>query len=192
MLAVLKITAPLAKPGMNFRLWKQVRTGLLSYPVDADSARGHLASSVYLQMAVQPDILHVVSFTEADHAATAQDVISSAKMARRAIENALGGPDLTQDEGLQSRVDELVEEAAVTIDAIQNLGSGGGADPLADAATLALAVKTGILDAPQLKNNPYGRGQIATQIDSRGACVTVERITGQELSEAERLKNMRL
>jgi len=190
MLAVLKITEPLEKPGANFRLWKQVRTGLLSYPVDLDSARGQLASSIYLQMALRPHILHVVGYTEADHAATAVDVIASVKMARRSIENAMGGPDMTQDEAVQTRADQLVREATVTIEAILNLATKGVADPLADSATLARAVKSGILDAPQLKNNPYGRGQIATQIDSRGACVAVDRTTGKELSEAERLKSI--
>ena len=190
MLAVLKITEPLQKPGANFRLWKQVRTGLLSYPVDPNSARGQVASSVYLQMALRPHILHVVGYTEADHAATADDVIASVKMARRAIENALGGPDMTQDEAIQTRVDKLVQEAAVTIEAIHSLAPEGAADPLANSATLARAVKSGILDAPQLKNNLYGRGQIATQIDSRGACVAIDRMSGKELSEFERLKTI--
>jgi methylmalonyl-CoA mutase cobalamin-binding subunit len=187
MLAVLKITSPLAKPGANFRLWRQVRTGLLSYPVDPDSARGHLASSVYLQMALRPDILHVVSYTEADHAATARDVISSVKMARRALENAMGGPNLTKDESVQIRSEELVSEAAITLDAICSLARGRTADPLIDASTLAQAVTTGILDAPQLQNNPYGRGEIITQIDSRGACVAVDPSTGKSLSEPQRL-----
>lgn len=190
MLAVLKITAPLAKPGSNFRLWKQVRTGLLSYPVDPDSARGHLASSVYLQMAVQPHILHVVSYTEADHAATAKDVISSVKMARRALENALGGPDITQDKKLQIRVDELLREAAVTINAIRNLATKEIADPLADANILARAVQSGILDAPQLRNNSYGRGLITTRIDGRGACIAIDPTSRKELTEEERLKSI--
>lgn len=186
MLAVLKITEPLTKLGENFRIWKQVRTGLLSYPLDPDSARGHLASSVYLQMALRPHILHVVGYTEADHAATAQDVIASVKMARRSIENALGGPDLTQDSRVQARVDELVQEATLTIETICNLAPGKVADPLADAGILAQAVDSGILDAPQLQNNPYGRGQITTQIDSRGACVAIDRATGKAFSETER------
>jgi len=187
MLAVIKITEPLALPGENFRLWKQVRTGLLSYPVDPDSARGHLSASVYLQMALRPHILHVVSFTEADHAATASDLIESVKMARRSIENALNGPDMTQDEHVQTRADELVREAAVTLRAIGSLASQGIDDPLSDPGSLAEAVKRGILDAPQLQNNPYGRGKITTQIDSRGACVAIDPNSGRTLTEAQRL-----
>ncbi|NMC54466.1 MAG: cobalamin B12-binding domain-containing protein, partial [Chloroflexi bacterium] len=84
MLAILRMIAPLAGP--DFRIWKQTRTGLLSYPLEPAAARAHLATSVYLQMALQPDIVHVVGFTEADHAATADDVIESCQLARRAIE----------------------------------------------------------------------------------------------------------
>ena len=35
------------------------------------AARAHLATSVYLQMALRPHIIDVVGHTEADHAATA-------------------------------------------------------------------------------------------------------------------------
>ncbi len=185
MLAVLELIAPLEKD--DFRIWRQTRTGLLSYPLDPDLARAHLAASVYLQMALKPHIVHVVGYVEADHAATADDVIESCKLARRAIENALRGqPDMTRDPAVQARKDELVREAQVTLEAIRALGSDSP-DPLADASVLARAVTAGVLDAPQLKNNPYGRGEVITRIDERGACVAVDPSTGRVLSEHERL-----
>jgi hypothetical protein len=60
-------------------------------------------------------------------------------------------------------------------------------DPLTDAANLARAVTTGVLDAPHLRNNPFARGQIITRIDERGACVAVDPATGQTISEEERI-----
>jgi len=185
MLAVLKLIEPLAGP--NFRIWRQTRTGLLSYPVDADAARAHLAASVYLQMALRPHILHVVGYTEAHHVATAADVIESGKLARRAVENAMGGPDMTRDERIRTRVDELTQEAAITLEAIRNLAPKGVTDPWADAATLTRAIQTGILDAPQLKNNPFGRGKIQTRTDHRGACIATEPFTGKPLRERDRI-----
>jgi hypothetical protein len=134
MLAVLKIIEPLAGP--DFHIWRQTRTGLLSYPLDLNAARAHLAANVYLQMALRPHILHVVSFTEADHAATAADVIESCKMAQRSIENALGGPDMTQDDRVQTRVDELTREAKFTLEAIRSLAPQEIADPLVNTSTL--------------------------------------------------------
>jgi len=186
MLAVLEMIADLEGP--DFRVWRQTRTGLLSYPVDKDLARGHLAASVYLQMALMPHIVHVVGYTEADHAATGTEVIESCKLAIRAIENALHGqPDLTQDSAVQTRKEELIREARITLDAIRSLALAGISDPLADAAVLAQAVTSGILDAPQLKNNPFARGEIVTRTDSRGACVVVNPDNGQPINEAARL-----
>jgi len=183
MLAVLKLLQPLAGP--EFRIWKQTRTGLLSYPVDPTAARSHLATSVYLQMALRPDILHVVGHTEAHHAATAEDVIEACALARRAVETALrGAPDFTQDAAVQSRAAHLVEEAEVTLCAIASLGKSLD-DPLTDPSVLARTVTEGILDAPQLRSNPYGRGIIRTRIID-GACQAVDG-TGQPVSEAVRL-----
>ncbi len=197
MLAVIEIITPLSSPqipgkfggseGSNFTIWKQTRTGLLSYPVESNAARAHLATSIYLQMALKPDIIHIVGHTEADHAATGQDVIESARMARRAIENAMGQPDLTADPEVQRRKAELVAEAGVTLEAIRAVAGPGVPDPLVDPATLAKAVALGILDAPQLRNNPYARGKIVTRIDARGANLAAHPSTGKPLGEAERL-----
>jgi len=189
MLACLQLIAPLAGP--NFRIWKQTRTGLLSYPLDADAARAHLSASVYLQMALQPHIVHVVSHTEAHHAATAADVIEACKLARRAIENTLRGqPDMTCDPAVEQRCEELVSEARVTLGAIGALAGPGAEDPLSDAATLTRAVTTGILDAPHLLNNPFARGRIASRIDRRGACLAVDPTTGSPMTEEERTSTL--
>jgi len=191
MLAVLEMVAELETE--DFRIWRQTRTGLLSFPLDPEAARGHLAAATYLQMQLAPHIVHVVGHTEADHAATAADVIAACKVARRAIENALAGaPDMTADPAVQARKAELIAETRLTLAAIRGLAASLVADPLADAATLAAAVEQGILDAPQLKGNPYARGTIATRIDNRGACVAVDPATGRVFSEAERLAELRL
>ncbi len=184
MLAVMEIIAPLSGP--DFHIWKQTRTGLLSYPLDPEAARGHLAASVYLQMTLKPHILHIVGHTEAHHAATAQDVIEASRIAHRAIENAVrGAPDMTADPAVQNRKQELLEETRITLAAILNLAAPGVADPWTDPATLAKAVTSGILDAPQLKNNPFGRGQIRTLIVN-GMCLAVDP-DGRPLSESDRL-----
>ncbi|MDW7992285.1 MAG: methionine synthase, partial [Anaerolineae bacterium] len=189
MLAILELIAPLAGP--DFRIWRQTRTGLLSYPLDLVAARAHLATTVYLQMALRPHIVHVVGHTEAHHAATADNVIEACRLAQRAIENALRGqPDMTADPLVQERKKELIREAQVTLEAIRALADPDVSDPLTDPATLARAVTTGILDAPHLRNNPYARGQIVTRVDERGACVAVDPDTGRSLCEEERLARL--
>jgi len=185
MLTMLDLIEPLA--GEDFRIWRQTRTGLLSYPLDIDAARAHLAASVYVQMAVRPHIVHVVGYTEADHAATADDVIESCKLARRVIETAVrGAPDMTADPAIQERRAFLAAEAALTLDAIRALAEPGVSDPLIDPATLARAVAVGILDAPQLKNNRFARGQILTRVTSRGGCDAVD-ADGKPVSEQSRI-----
>ena len=52
MLAIKALIEPLEDE--NFRIWRQTRTGLLSYPLEENAARAHLAASIYLQMALKP------------------------------------------------------------------------------------------------------------------------------------------
>ncbi|HSO27561.1 MAG TPA: methionine synthase, partial [Anaerolineales bacterium] len=103
--------------------------------------------------------------------------------------NALAGqPDLTADDQVQARKTELLAEAAVTLQAIRELGA---ADPFTDPETLARAVRLGILDAPHLGNNPFARGAIRTRIDARGACITVDDCD-RPLTESARLAALEL
>jgi len=183
MLAILELIEPLSGP--NFRILREVRTGLLSYPLEPAAARAHLAASIYVQMALKPQIVHIVGHTEADHAATADDVIEAAYMAQRVIENALkGAPDLTADPTVQQRKQQLMEEAQITLEAIRRLGPESQ-DPLIDQVVLEKAVTEGIMDAPQLKNNPFGKGILKTRIVN-GACMAIGP-DDQPIGEAKRL-----
>jgi hypothetical protein len=171
----------------SFHIWRQTRTGLLSFPLEQNAARAHLAASVYLQMALRPHILHVVGHTEAHHAATADDIIDACWMARRSIENALKGqPDMLKDPAIQQREDELVREARITLTAIKNSAKSTDRDPFTDPECLAGAVSRGILDAPHLKNNLFAPGTIQTRIIN-GACEAVDG-KGDKITESQRLK----
>jgi hypothetical protein len=181
--------------GPPFRIYRQTRTGLLSYPGDLAEARAHLAASIYHQMALRPHVVHIVGFSEADHAATAEDVVEGCRLARRAIANALQGqPDPTYDPRVRARRAELVAETRVLLDAIAALAPPGVADPWADAPTLARAVGAGLLDAPQLNGgfnprNRFARGEIVTRIVD-GACVAIDPATAQPLAESTRLARL--
>lgn len=173
------------------RIWRQTRTGLLSYPVDPVRARAHLAESVYLQMAISPSIVHVVGYCEADHAVTADEVIESATMAQQVIETALAGQaDMTQDARVQARVAALVGEADVLVEAIRALGEDETDDPLSDAATLARAVRVGLLDSPQLQQNPVAHGTVRTRA-IEGAIEAVDE-NGNPLTEEARIRKLGL
>ena len=95
----------------NFKVYRQARAGLASFPADLEQAKGQLAASAYLAMAIKPHIYHVVGFCEAHHAAEAEDVIESCKIVRGIIKNEfLGSIDLTKDENVQKRKEELIKE----------------------------------------------------------------------------------
>lgn len=186
MLAIKEMILPLQND--TFQVWIQTRTGLLSYPTDPAEAMGHLASSVYVQMALAPDIVHVVSYSEAHHAATAADVITSCKIAHRVIDNFLqGAPDFSIDPQIQSRKAELIKEAEITLQAIRHLAPSIQ-EPWTDAAVLTKAVTSGILDAPQLISNPYALGVDQTRI-MNGRCVSVNR-QSQPIKEDQRIVNL--
>ncbi|MGZ9224695.1 MAG: cobalamin B12-binding domain-containing protein [Anaerolineales bacterium] len=201
MLAVMDMISPFSRSGSpngvlrkgaggeGFNIWKQTRTGLLSHPLDADMARGHLAASIYLQMALKPHIIHIVGHTEAHHAATADDIIEASKIARRAIENSVrGAPDMTADPAVTKRRKELVKDATLLLEAISALAGPEAGDPLTDAATLARAVTSGLMDAPQLRNNKFGRGEIRTSIFN-GASMAVDS-KGKTIKEQKRLSKL--
>jgi hypothetical protein len=95
---------------------------------------------------------------------------------------------MTADPAVQVRKEELLAEAGATLEAIRGLAAPGVADPLADATTLAKAVTSGSLDAPQLKNNQFGRGQVRTHIVN-GMCVAVTS-NGRPLGESDRLATL--
>ena len=199
MMTVLEMITPLSTPLPSasphfrenggkeggFKVWKQTRIGLLSHPLNTDAARGHLAAARYLQMALKPDIYHIVGHTEADHAATADDVIEASAIVRRAIDNAMGAPDMTADPAIRQRVKDLKAEANQILDAIRGL-SASSSDPLTDPATLTRAVTSGILDAPQLLNNKFGRGLVKTRIVN-GASVCVDE-SSKPISEGSRIE----
>lgn len=177
--------------GPDFRVLTQVRAGLASFPTDLAKAKGQLGYSTYVGMALRPDIVHVVGFSEADHAATVDDVIESCLLAERIIENAvIDYPDLLADPFVQCRRDELMAEAAVLLQAISALGQKlGASDSFTDVDTLVRAVELGLLDAPHLRNTPPALGRLKTRIVN-GACVCVDPDSGEVMSEKERLERL--
>jgi hypothetical protein len=184
MLAKLELVESLQ--GEGFRVWRETRGGLTSYPPDPAVARGHLAATVCLQMQLKPHIVHIVGHTEAHHATTAAELIEACRIADGAISQCLLGlPDMTADPGVQRRKAQLLTDAAVLLDAIAGLAAAGR-DPYTDADTLARVVETGLLDAPHLRGNAAACGQIVTRMIG-GACLAVDRATGKPIAEAERV-----
>lgn len=184
-LAQIELVERLSEP--EFRVYRQTRAGLPFLSADLSVAKGQLAASTMLQMAVKPDIIHVVGYSEAEHAATPEVVIESCRIVRGIVRSMLrGAPDLTQDVLVQARRQTLLSEAGDLLDFIRSDYAEDSDDPLSDAKVLADAVQRGILDAPHiLKRGPY-RGTLRTRMD-QGCCVACDLETGRILTERERL-----
>jgi methylmalonyl-CoA mutase cobalamin-binding subunit len=176
----------------KFTSIRQVRPGLFSYPPDLGMGKGQLAASIYTGMMLNPHIVHVVGFCEADHAATAEDVIESCKIARRVVHNCLlGVPDPLQDKGVLRRKNELVKEARLLIRVIASLDDKESVDPLTNPNVYVKAVKMGVLDAPNLRNNSIAKGELKTSMID-GACLSIHPDTGEPISELQRLELLNL
>ena len=173
----------------NFTSLRQTRAGLLSFAADMDVAKGQLAAGTVVQCAIQPHIVHVVGYSEGDHAVTAPELIESCRIAHGAIRNCRTDmPDMLSDPTVQERKEELITEANLLLDAIRSLGNGS-LDPLTDPQVIVHALKLGLLDAPHLCGSPDAAGKLATApVD--GAIRALDPDTGKILTEEERIARL--
>jgi hypothetical protein len=84
-----------------------------------------------------------------------------------------------------AQTDHLVQQAEVTLRAIKTIADPAVKDAWIDPATLAKAVKVGLLDAPQLRNNRFAPGRVRTRIIN-GASVAVDE-NQKQLDEETRI-----
>jgi len=174
----------------NFTSIRQTRTGLASLSPNPDIAKGQLSSSCVFQLSVEPKIIHVVGFSEGDHAATPSDIIESTNITRGVIDNYfLGPPRILADPKIQKRKEDLMEDTKLLLEAIQNLPGDKPEDPWTDPKNLAQAIQIGLLDAPHLAGNEYASGKIITQIKN-GACLAIDPNSGKPLNENERISRI--
>jgi hypothetical protein len=66
-------------------IFRETRTGIESLSADMSMAKWQLARSTMLQMCMNPHIIHIVSYCEANYAARPADIIDSSKLIRRAV-----------------------------------------------------------------------------------------------------------
>jgi len=156
----------------KFTTLRQVRTGLMSLSTNMHMAKGQLASSMALALNLEPHIIHVVGYSEAQFAASPEVVIESCQIVHGVIRSRLHlAPDASHDPQVAARRQSLKEKATDLLQSIARLGQGE--DVLTDPAVIAKAIQVGYLDAPHLKGNRFAQGAVKTRIID-GACVAVE------------------
>ena len=171
----------------RFSPYRQVRAGLSHFAIDLDKAKGQLAMSTLIMLGLRPHILHVVGYAEADHAATAEDVIESCKIVHGVVRNAfLGMPDPLKDPTVLERQQKLLDDSLVLLGTLERFGKAlGSMDPLADPKVIATAIRTGVIDAPHLSGQPCAMGAVRTG-PFEGGCHAINE-GGEVLKESDRL-----
>jgi hypothetical protein len=111
-LAKMKAAYELAEPlirHFDFNIIKQTRSGLPSFPPNLNQAKGHLAFGVYTQLYMEPDILHVVTHSEAHHEASAEDIIESCEIVKQVCWDFAKGhvPQIWDEPLIKRRIREL-------------------------------------------------------------------------------------
>ena len=106
--AAYELVEPLTRH-FEFNVLRQTRSGLPSFPPNLNQAKGHLAFGIYTQLYMQPDILHVVTHSEAHHEASANDVLESCEIVKQVCWDFIKGSvaDIWEDPVLKARKAEL-------------------------------------------------------------------------------------
>lgn len=111
-LAKMKAAHELIEPltrHFDFRILRQTRSGLPSFPPDLHQAKGHLAFGIYTQLYLEPDILHVVTHSEAHHEAKPEDIIEACQITKQVCWDFAKGhvPNIWADPWVRDRIAEL-------------------------------------------------------------------------------------
>jgi uncharacterized protein (TIGR01319 family) len=119
-LAKMKAAYELAEPltrHFEFRIHRQTRSGLPSFPPNLNQAKGHLAFGIYTQLYMNPDILHVVTHSEAHHEASADDIIESCEIVKQVCWDFAKGnvPQIWEEPVVKERVSELKQGAMYNV-----------------------------------------------------------------------------
>jgi Fe2+ or Zn2+ uptake regulation protein len=142
-----------------------------------------------IQLELKPDIVHVVSFSEANHAALPEDIIESCKIVDQVINRCYSSNISFLNEKILNRKKELIKQAKWIVNLIPELSKSSEKtkNPFTNYENLHRLVELGIFDAPHLNNNKFALGKIKTKIVD-GACYSWNEIKNKKINEVERIK----
>lgn len=180
------------------RIYRETRTGIESLSADMDLAKWQLARSTFLQMCMDPHIIHIVSYCEANYAARPADIIDSSKLIRHAVrifrQNKEEIMKYVHTPVVEERKEFLMRESEYILRQIAKLHPQYESAPieliakyLGDPDVIATAIEKKIMSAPGIVNVRY-RGDFITKPQKYGMINAVkDYLTGTILTERERL-----
>lgn len=149
------------------RVYLETRSGIEHFSTDLETARLQLARTTLLQMTMAPSMIHLVSYCEARHAATAEDIIESSMLVRRAVrlfkENEADLKKYLDHPVVLERKAHLLHEANFVLKIIAGLspdypGEGSVTDicsHISNPEALFKALKLKIMTAPGITHPDY-------------------------------------
>lgn len=170
----------------NFKVFREVRAGIAHFSSESGKAKGQLASSGLISLTLKPHILHVVGFSEGDHATYPDELIESCNIIKGVLNDCLYGMiDAESDPKILERKNLLIKESLDLLHIIKEFGLSMSEDPLLSAEVISKAIKIGILDAPHFRGNKFLCGKVITRLID-GGWYAVSKDTGEKISEKER------
>lgn len=179
-------------------IYRETRTGIESLSPDMEKAKWQLARSTLLQMCMNPHIIHIVSYCEANYAARPEDIIDSSKLIRKAvkifreneqdIKTAIDNPVIKDRVSyLQGECEYLLNKIAALHPSYQSVPVEKLAKYLGDEDVLATAMEKHIISAPGIINLTY-KGSFMTKPMKYGMINLVNNYeVPSVIREAERL-----
>lgn len=161
-------------------VYMETRAGIEHFSTDMDIAKYQLARTTLLQMIFNPDVIHLVSYCEADHAATADDIIESSKIVRRAVqifkENELDLKRLRNHIVIQDRKKHLIREAKYVLYEIAKLSDNYNTEMslrelykcLSNPKALYAAMEKKIMSAPGIILERFSNPEMLTKFNEYG------------------------
>lgn len=147
-------------------IYRETRTGIEHLSPDIEKAKWQLARSTFLQMCMNPHVIHIVSYCEANYAARPEDIIDSSKLIRKAIE--IYGQNEREITGLmdipvvRERKEFLIKESSYLIDEIAKFHPCYHPCPLEQIAPLlgvpdviADSIENKLMSSPGIINQKY-------------------------------------
>lgn len=178
---------------------RETRTGIESLSADMNLAKWQLARSTFLQMCMDPHIIHIVSYCEANYAARPEDIIDSSRLIRRAVrifqENKEDILRVIDNPIVKERKDFLISESSYLLHEIAKLNPKYDTCPIEALAqylgnedVIASSIENKLMTAPGIVNAKY-RADYQTKPMKYGMINVVDDYTNPRIvTERERLK----
>ena len=180
-------------------IFRETRTGIESLSADMNRAKWQLARSTFLQMCMNPHIIHIVSYCEANYAARPADIIDSSRLIRRAVRIfRQHKPDILKEVDVpivRERRDYLINESTYLLNEIAKLHPKYVPCPLeqmakylGDEDVIASSIERKLMSAPGIINERY-KGDFITKPLKYGMINVVDDYTQPRvITERERIE----